>query len=103
MDEEQKSRVAEHENIKNKVGRSKNLERHIKTVMNKLPQRQTVVQNTSSCMQNGWYHQRNTLEQEAKETIENFSQEVDQSESRVYRLLTRSENKNGRTQGRFEK
>ena len=74
----------------------------MKTVMNELQQRQAVVQNTSSCMQNGWPHQWNTLEQEAKETIEKCSQEVDQSESRVYRLLTRSKNKNGRTQGLFE-
>jgi hypothetical protein len=74
----------------------------MKTVMNELQQRQAVVQNTSSCMLNVWHHQRNTLEQEAKETIEKCSQEVDQSESRVYRLLTRSKNKNGRTQGLFE-
>ena len=58
-----------------------------------LQQGQAVVQNTSSCMQNGWHHQRNTLEQEAKETIEKGPQEVNQSESRVNRLLTRSENK----------
>jgi hypothetical protein len=99
MDEEQRSRMAEHENIENKDGRSKNLQRHMKTAMNKLQQRQAVVQNTSSCMQNGWHHQRNTLEQEAKETIEKSSQEVDQSESRVYRLLTRSENKKWKDSG----
>ena len=66
-----------------------------------------MVQNTSSCMQNEWHHQRNTIEQEAKETIKNCSQEVDQSDSKVYMLLTRSENKkkkkNERTQGLFEK
>ncbi len=42
-------------------------------------------------------------EQTAKETNENCSQEVDQTGSWVDRLLTRSENKNGRTQGLFEK
>jgi hypothetical protein len=101
---EQRSRVAEQENIENKVGRSKkSLKTQEKTAINRLQQWQAVVQNTSSCMQNGWHHQRNTLEQEAKETIKNCSQEVDQSESRVYRLLTRSENKNGRTQGLLKK
>jgi hypothetical protein len=55
-------------------------------------------------MQNGWHHQRNTLEQEAKETIEKSPQEVNQSEPRVNRLLTRSEKqKNERTQGLFKK
>ncbi len=58
---------------------------------NKLRQRQAVWQNTSSCMQNGWNHQRNTLEQEAKETIEKCSQEVDQTGSRFEQMLTRSE------------
>jgi hypothetical protein len=54
-------------------------------------------------MENGRYRQRNTLEQEAQETIEKGSQEVNQSESSVNRLLTSNENKNERTQGLFEK
>jgi hypothetical protein len=44
-------------------------------------------------MQNDWSHPRNILEQTSKETVEKCSQEVDQTESRVYRLLTRSEKK----------
>jgi hypothetical protein len=92
-DKEQRNWVAKHGNIKNKGGRSKNLQDQMKTVTNWLHQRQSVVQNTSSSMQNDWNHPRNMLEQAAKETIEKCSQEVDQTDSRVYRLLTRSENK----------
>jgi hypothetical protein len=49
-DKEQRSWVAEHGNIKNKGGRSKNLEDQMKTVTNWLSQRQPVMKNTSLSM-----------------------------------------------------
>ncbi len=69
MDEEKRSRVAEHENIENKVGRSKISKTHKKEAINKLQQGQAVVQNTSSCMQNGWNTQGNILEETAREMV----------------------------------
>ena len=49
------------------------------------------------------YEPRNMHKQAAKETMKNCSQEVDLTEPGVDRLLTRSENKNGRTQGLIKK
>jgi hypothetical protein len=71
----------------------------MKTAMNKLQQRQAVVKNTSSYMENGRHRQRNTLEQEAQETIEKCSQEANQKKSKVYRLLTRNKNKKWKDSG----
>ena len=53
-------------------------------------------------MEDGRHRQGNTLEQEAQETIKKCSREANQKKSKVYRLLTRNENKNGKTQGLFE-
>jgi hypothetical protein len=47
----------------------KSLKTHKKRAINKLQQGQAVMQNTSSCMQNGWNTQGNILEQTAREMV----------------------------------
>ncbi len=95
--------MAEQENIMNKGGRSKNHQDEMKTGTKWLQLRQSVVKNKCSSLRNDWNLKRNMPEQTAKETIEKCSQEVDQTESKIYRMMTRSENKNGRTRGLFIK
>ncbi len=71
--------------------RSKNSQRQSKIREVCLQLRKLEVETQDLCSHNDRNQPRNMHEQAAEETMKNCSQEVDWTESRVYRLLTRNE------------